>query len=117
MLKHHTDEIQEEIQDLKTELQEHKKKVDSLEKKMEAVMTDNNSLKNDVVHLSRALEDQQRYLESLEFEKRKNNLIITGITEEHSTPDQEPKKTDMEKITEILTNIGLPEVELESWKE
>ena len=40
------------------------------------------------VLLQNTVQQQQRYLESIDFDRRKNNMIITGVAEDAPPPPQ-----------------------------
>ena len=87
-----------EVQQLRTERADLKKEIDQL--------------KSDNVSLIEAVNQHQRFLESIDSEKRACNLIITGVPETPFTdPDSPadspvPVDTDSEKVDIILRKIG-----------
>ena len=60
------------------------------------------------MNLSLALQHQQRFRESLDSDKRKNNVIITGMPEDINltNDDRTPASTDEEKSNLHLMKIG-----------
>ena len=60
-------------------------------------------------NLTTAVQQQQGYLESVDTERRRNNLIMTGIPEDPtpiSIEGAEPAITDTEKIAQVMEKLG-----------
>ena len=71
------------------------------------------NLEQENQHLTNSLLQHQRFLESMDAEKRRNTLIITGIPEDeplHSDADangiQQPIQSDEDKVQHVLSKIG-----------
>lgn len=89
-----------------------KNDVDNLVKRMEAAENTNKQL-------TEALQKQQNYLETIDADKRANNLIITGVVENEESDKEGPlqqgnesAKSDEEKIKLIMETIGAGAVEI-----
>lgn len=65
-------------------------------------------LSDENTQMKAALLQHQRYLESLEAEKRASNLIITGVPEQNIKYKDKTASTDQEKCNLLLTVIGTP---------
>jgi hypothetical protein len=108
LLEEQTREIKEEIASIKKDHDIHKKRTDSLEVKVSRLEQENNTLKE-------ALGSQQRFLESVDFDRRRHNLIITGLSETSDllhTESGVALSTDQDKIEHILGVIGQADIEV-----
>ena len=109
-------DIKDELHDLKTGLIQQKQETQALANRvtdLERISAEHVKYNNT---MSESLQQQQRYLESVDFDRRRHNLIITGITENTPIPSSngEPANTDEEKIATIMEYIGKPEIEITS---
>ena len=73
------------------------------------------ALEHDNRNLSQALEQQQRFMESVDTEQRKHNLIITGVSEVQGMKSGQGTEatTDAEKINLILGRIDHRDVAID----
>ena len=66
------------------------------------------SLEEESTTLNEALQQQQRFMESVDTEQRKHNLIITGMSESEPlhTEDGIPIEEEEDKVQYVLSLIG-----------
>jgi len=70
---------------------------------------------NDFKYLYDSIQQQQLFLENLDYEKRKCNLILTGVSEDQELKEGETTAiTDNDKVPLILKTIGQAEILIES---
>ena len=93
-------EILSELKDLKVERESQRKDIEHL--------------KEENGQISDILMQHQRYLESLEAEKRAENLIITGIPESDLRFNNELYTTDVDKCKLIFSKIGKADTQFTS---
>ena len=108
LLEEQTREIKEEIAAIKIDHDNHKKRTDSLEGKVARLEHENTTLKE-------TLGSHQCFLESVDFDQRRHNLIITGITESSDELQNETGvvlSNDQDKLDYILGVIGQTDIEL-----
>ena len=87
------DQILNEIKDIRTERDCMKSGIDEL--------------KNENDSLREALMQHQRYLESIEAERRAGNVILTGVTEHDLIDGPNTPRDDVDKVKLILGKIGV----------
>lgn len=109
MLDDQTKKLKKEMRSIKLEVEGVKQRTDDLEEKVSELEVENMSLNETVKH-------QQKFMESLDYDQRKYNLIITGLSEaEPIVTDEEVVITnDDDKIDHILRKIGHPDIEITS---
>jgi hypothetical protein len=93
-----TETIKQELKYVKQELSDQKQKTTDLELRV-------NNLEKQNELLTTTLRSQQQYLETVDFDRRKQNLILTGIAEVNTTQGNQINE-DQDKVKEILTEIG-----------
>ena len=79
-----------------------------------------NHLENNNDYLTRAMMQHQRYLESLDAERRRQTIIITGLAEDTDLVHRDPNNpnatrtaaTDEEKVKMIFSHIGHSETQI-----
>ena len=103
IMEDHTKTIKKEIETIKVDLTAYQGRTVTLENKVQQLELENSNL-NQVV------QQQQRFMESVDSDQRKHNLIVTGINEVDGpaihTPDGEDLVSDSEKIEFVLNHIG-----------
>ena len=99
--------IEDKLDFVIAELQEQKEERKALHKEITTLREENSKQ-------SEALMQHQRYLESLESEKRAENLIITGVPETGMTKNGQEINNDDDKCKLILEAIGKPEIVIKS---
>ena len=72
------------------------------------------SLTEQVALLTQATMQQQKYLESIEAQTRRANLIITGVSEGDITEEGVTAKTDRDKCQLVFSKVGKNNVQYES---
>jgi len=79
-----------------------------LEKQIQKLVQKSEELAKGNSCLSQALQQQQRFLERVDYDKRRNNIIVTGIPEQAvmTNNDGTIADTDHEKIQMVMTEIG-----------
>jgi hypothetical protein len=109
-----TNDIKEEMKIIKQENAAHGKKIDALEKHVTELQQKGDELAKENSCLSQALQQQQRFLEGVDYDKRRNNIIVTGIPEQAQlTRNEGPAATtDEEKVLLVMTEIGHQTVEI-----
>ena len=109
-------DIRTELRDIKKELNEQKEETDALKTRVASLEKTCEEQSKQYNLLTEALQQQHRYLESVDFDKRKHNLIITGLPE--TTPlqlkDGGTASSDVDKVAEILSEMGKADVEVHS---
>ena len=109
LLDEQTQMIKEEIKEIKDNHTKLEHRTDNLEEKVTHLQEENTTLKN-------TLEQQQRFPESVNYDRRQHNLIITGLSEINELkvrPDLS-FSTDKDKVHHILALIGHPDTVVSS---
>ena len=101
MMEDQTKKLKKEIRSIKVEVEQVKQKTDDLEKRVGELEIENKDLSQTIQH-------QQKFLESLDYDQRKHNMIMMGLgeTEPIITEDEVELTTDAGKINHILRKIG-----------
>ena len=73
-----------------------------------------NCLKADNRHLTQTLFVHQKYLERMEANKRANNVIMTGVSEDNLNDEDRVASSDQEKVKLILIKINIQGIEIDS---
>ncbi len=97
--------MENKLDQILNELQEQKEEREAMKGEIIKLRIENEAL-------SEAVFQHQRYLESIEAEKRAANLIITGITEGDFLNNEQVIQSDEDKCAMILETIGMTHVEL-----
>ena len=116
IMKKQTAEIKKEVKSLKEELGVQKREIQELTGEFKKLKRGSEKYESQNVLLQNTVQQQQRYLESIDFDRRKNNMIITGVAEDAplmKKSTSEPATTDIEKIEEILEVINHNDVTIE----
>lgn len=95
------DDILIGINNIREEFQEFKTDKQALRQELENVKQENAELREALMH-------HQRYLESLEAEKRSSNIIVTGVKEQNDIGK------DSTEVAKILEEIGVEGVEFKT---
>ena len=108
-----TSEITNEIRDLKKEVKAQRHKIDRVAQKIDQLELNDDQLKQDIETMSETVNQQQRYLETIDYERRKNHLVITGLAEDSPLIDEQGQAavTDQEKVNTIFNHIGYEHIE------
>ena len=99
--------ISDMLKEILDAVQSRNREVDTLKNEVEDLKTSN-------AKLATTLEEQQRFLESIDYEKRACNVVVMGVPEDEplSTGDGESATDDHQKINYILQAIGFPNTEM-----
>ena len=97
--------VENKLDQILAELQDQKEEREAMKTEIIKLRIENESL-------SEAVFQHQRYLESMEAEKRAANLIITGVTEGDFVNNEQILQNDEDKCALILETIGMTDVEL-----
>ena len=113
-----TDHISNQIKDLKKELLAQAHKIDKAVEKIERLETNETVIKTEVDNIRNTIQHQQHFLETLDYERRKNHLVITGLTEDTPLIDDQGQRavTDQEKVNMIFKQIGYENTEFNELK-
>ena len=105
LVQEETRKVQRDIKELKDVIETQTKRVDYLEESMEKMRDrtikaekHQEQLEHDNAKLTETVCSHQRYLESLDYDRRSNNLIITGMAESED-------RTDKHRVQEVLLTI------------
>jgi len=107
LLDEQTNDIKKEINEIRQDINEVKIKHSNLEKRTGSLEGEVTQLQEENRTLKQTLEQQQRYLETVDFDRRQHNLILMGLNENE---DLTLGSTDEEKVKHILSDIGHPNV-------
>ena len=106
-------EILSEMRQLRTSVDKALGKTDALEKKVDHLTNENavlqkegQELKEEVEMLRGALMHHQRFLESVDTERRASNLIIFGIPEGGMRVGNATLEADEDKVGAVFTGLG-----------
>ena len=108
--------LKTEISKIKEECSSNNKRISTLEKTVKNMEDENKQLKEENQTLHNTVMQHQKFLEDVDYEMRKSNLIITGLSEDDSLnkADGTPLNTDEEKVNHILEEIGKEDIEIQS---
>ena len=109
LLDKQTVELKKEMSEIKTELCTQKKKIDHLEKQVDGLKSENRTL-------NQATQQQQRFMEYVDMDQRKHNIIMTGMQESRDLVLQDGHilTNDIEKTQHVMHKIGHPNVKIDS---
>ena len=107
-------DIKEELKSVKEDVEKQNKEIDHLKRKVEILKQTSDEQARTNTLLTEAVQQQQMFLESVDFDKRRHNLIITGLSENiHLLNNNgEQVKTDEEKVAVVLSHIGKSDVDI-----
>ena len=94
--------LSEMQKDLSSQLTDVLSKLEKLEKSVESIQANQVRLDNEISHIKEVIIGQQEYIEKMEAEKRKNNLIVHGVPESSVTVGDDDLETDAEKIVHLM---------------
>jgi len=115
-------EIREDIRQIHDSKQEMREDIVAVKNDLTKTRTevaDNNKFRehtaNDFKYLYESVQQHQLFLETLDYDKRKCNVILTGVPENQNLKEGEDiAATDHEKVSLILKSIGQAENLVES---
>ena len=108
-MKEQTKTLKRELKSIREDLSQNREKTEVLEKKVSDLSIEN-------VTLGKTIQHQQKFMESLDYEQRKSNVIITGVSEIDDLPGVEGAMltSDEEKIQHVFKLIGQEGVHIAS---
>ena len=105
-----TTSLERKLDELIQEFRDFKDTYKRLESELAVLKRENNNLKESVMQ-------HQRYLETIEAEKRSRNIIFLGVPEDEMTLNNDGEavviKEDILKVKEILKKIHRENIQLE----
>ena len=81
-------------------------KISDIEKSMESIHANQIRLDNEINGMKAVIVNQQLYIEKIEAEKRRHNVVIHNVPEERLEFEEEQLDTDKEKIEFLSTIIN-----------
>lgn len=100
-----TNDIKDELKTIKGELQDQKTNITKLTNEMTEIKNTCEKQKEEITSLSNVVIQQQQYLEKLDTEKRRTNMIMTGIKDAKYAQENNLCM----KTKDILETIGVNE--------
>ena len=105
--------IRDEFKEFKDTLAKQKSETETLKQEIHQLRNINCDVDKDLQYLYDTKKQHERFLESLDFERRKNNLIAIGIPEDSPlTHHDNVANTDKDKVELILKALDIPEIEI-----
>ena len=81
------------------------RKIDGIEKSIESIQTNQVRLDNEMNKIKNVILEQQKFIERIEAEKRKYNVIVQGIPESDVSVDGVVLKSDSQKVDFLTAMI------------
>lgn len=105
--------IRVEFKEVKDTLEKQKSETETLKQDLHRIRNINHEVDKDLQYLYDSKKQHDRFLESLDFERRKNNIIAIGIPEESAlTHHDSVANTDEEKVSLVLKALDIPAIEI-----
>ena len=105
----------EEIDALKADLTKEREQTASLKTDIHNLKSTKREQSRDLQYLYDGLQQHQKFLESVDFDKRKQNLILTGVSETDQLQNGDlTANSDEEKVSLIMNAIGKPDTQIDA---
>jgi len=107
--------IKDEFKNITEQMAEQKEQVDNIRKEITELKNGNQDTETDFRYIFHSLQQHEKFLESLDYEKRKCNIIALGIPEENPLISENVTAiNDAEKVAMVLSKLKKSEVEIAS---